>query len=502
MRTCALSLCLGAFAALASPGPTGLRPPPKGHWARDFTGKVSASTLGKLDAIAESVDASGDGQLGICVTDSTNGQVPRTFATTVFNAWGVGHAGRDDGILLFVALSDRKAEIVLGSNTSVTSSQTDLVMANEVVANFKRGQVDEGLLAAAQALAGLMSDASARSAPAPTRGVDEVLMAYVRHERAFPEHSPRTWVVDLSNVLTASKRAALDGVANEVYADSKGRVFFLVVDIKGDAPSLETLAKQLQAQVQPVSKLPLGIVAWDQASSGLLLLTPPGVVDSKYAFDIVQARQADLADRIFASPSEGLAQAGRAVSELLTRGVPPRPTTEVLRQGLEEHQAPVLGALGLGFFGGFLGLRRWSRRRPRTCEHCHAPRERLDEQADDAHLASGQVSEERLGSVDYDVWWCGRCSDALVIDYSAWFSSYSRCPQCSNRTRSRSSTTLQWATEHCGGLVQVDERCASCSYTNRYTRTTARLTRSHSSSSSSSSFGGGRSSGGGSSGSW
>ena len=37
----------------------------------------------------------------------------------------------------------------------------------------------------------------------------------------------------------------------------------------------------------------------------------------------------------------------------------------------------------------------------------------LDEQADDAHLDTGQRFEEQLESVDYDVWVCPTCQYAL-----------------------------------------------------------------------------------------
>jgi uncharacterized protein len=183
---------------------------------------------------------------------------------------------------------------------------------------------------------------------------------------------------------------------------------------------------------------------------------------------------------------------------------------EVLDEGFQRHETGILGTLGVMLLGGFVSVRRYLRRRPRACEHCHQPRELLSEDADDEHLESGQRKEESIGSVDYDVWWCGRCQDALVLDYSAWFTGYSRCPSCSNRTKSSDSTTVRRATEYSEGLVRVDERCVQCSYTNSYTRVTARIERStsssssysSSSSSSSSSFGGGSSSGGGSSGSW
>ena len=48
----------------------------------------------------------------------------------------------------------------------------------------------------------------------------------------------------------------------------------------------------------------------------------------------------------------------------------------------------------------------WRRYHRRRCPRCGRTMRRLDEAADDARLVPGQVVEERLGSVDYDVWAC------------------------------------------------------------------------------------------------
>ena len=43
---------------------------------------------------------------------------------------------------------------------------------------------------------------------------------------------------------------------------------------------------------------------------------------------------------------------------------------------------------------------------------------------------TGQQAEERVGSVDYDVWKCGSCSHHFTLRYPKWITGYARCPQC------------------------------------------------------------------------
>jgi uncharacterized protein len=130
---------------------------------------------------------------------------------------------------------------------------------------------------------------------------------------------------------------------------------------------------------------------------------------------------------------------------------------------------------------------------------------RLDEADDDALLEGGQQAEERIGSVDYDVWKCGGCGHHFSLRYPKWVSRYAQCPQCHNRTQSSTETVIDPASTISSGSARVVETCAFCAFSREYTKVLPRIEASSSSSSSSSSggssssFGGGGSGGGGAS---
>lgn len=168
-----------------------------------------------------------------------------------------------------------------------------------------------------------------------------------------------------------------------------------------------------------------------------------------------------------------------------------------------------LGVLG----AGLAGLSRFKRYRKRTCSSCNMTEMvRLDESADDAFLQEGQLLEESLQSVDYDVWQCPNCQHHEVIPYVAWFSRYKQCPQCSHRAMEVDSSVVQQPTYTSTGLRRTTYDCRHCTYRDvrestiprkvRSTTSSSSGFRSSSGSSSRSSFGGGRSSGGGRSGKW
>lgn len=147
-------------------------------------------------------------------------------------------------------------------------------------------------------------------------------------------------------------------------------------------------------------------------------------------------------------------------------------------------------------------VRRFKRNRPRTCPNDGSRMRRYLEETEDDSLSPGQLVEEQLESVDYDVWYCERCDHVTIEGYRAWFSRYGACRECSFRTVEGDSRVVKSATYSSSGLRKTDFDCHHCNAQYTVTKTIPRKTKSKSSSSSGRSRGGGRSSGGGASGRW
>ncbi len=131
---------------------------------------------------------------------------------------------------------------------------------------------------------------------------------------------------------------------------------------------------------------------------------------------------------------------------------------------------------------------------------------------EDPFLNKGQLVEERIRSIDYDVWVTEKGDDILVLKYKKLFSKYTHCPQCSYKTYyTAHSRTVRAATKTSTGLREQTYQCKNCDYIKVRSITIPKVTSSSSSGSSysggssfggSSSFGGGSSGGGGAGVSW
>ncbi len=75
-------------------------------------------------------------------------------------------------------------------------------------------------------------------------------------------------------------------------------------------------------------------------------------------------------------------------------------------------------------------LYRHSRELPEICDSCGAGMRKLPEDADNAYLSASQDLEEKLGTVDYDVWLCPECGTVERFPYVEHQLKYRKCPDC------------------------------------------------------------------------
>lgn len=154
------------------------------------------------------------------------------------------------------------------------------------------------------------------------------------------------------------------------------------------------------------------------------------------------------------------------------------------------------------------------RRGKHLCATCGKPMKLIDEQRDNDFLTREQDIEERVGSVDYDVWHCPADGTTEIIPYVQRDSAFTECPVCHARTFHVVSDriTQQPTTSHMGTRV-VTRRCVSCGFEDSDYHTLPKVVppvvvvgggggRSGGSGFGGGSFGGGFTAGGGASGGW
>lgn len=89
-------------------------------------------------------------------------------------------------------------------------------------------------------------------------------------------------------------------------------------------------------------------------------------------------------------------------------------------------------SLGLGLITYLLVNRKYNRSRnaPLTCPTCRSKMQKLNEEEDNALLSPQQDFEEKLNTVDYDVWVCPDCGTVERYPFRIDQKQYEECPNC------------------------------------------------------------------------
>ncbi len=145
-------------------------PRPAG-WSVDRTGRIPPATLKEIDRLGDEVKAKTGAELAVVVVGSLQGAASRDFAVRLFNTWGIGDPARNNGVLIFAALDDHKAEVVLGSgiDNAETRRTSDEIMQSEMVPRFRAGDPAAAVLIGAKEHARRVLGIETTAAPAPSR---------------------------------------------------------------------------------------------------------------------------------------------------------------------------------------------------------------------------------------------------------------------------------------------------------------------------------------------
>ncbi|HEU4522875.1 MAG TPA: TPM domain-containing protein [Thermoanaerobaculia bacterium] len=89
---------------------------------------------------------------------SSNGSIEE-FARALFNTWGIGNRPKNDGILLFVSVNDRKARIELGAGYPASrDADANRIMQNTIVPEFRKGNLAKGIEKGVKAIVAEFTD--------------------------------------------------------------------------------------------------------------------------------------------------------------------------------------------------------------------------------------------------------------------------------------------------------------------------------------------------------
>lgn len=124
----------------------------------------------------------------------------------------------------------------------------------------------------------------------------------------------------------------------------------------------------------------------------------------------------------------------------------------------------------------------WAKKKVRrevpACPNCGEKMRLIDEVHDNDYLTPAQDREERIGSVDYDVWHCDNCGNNEIQPYINHSLPFGICPACGARTEEEvSNGVVRQPTTETEGVGAKEFVCRNCGNRRRQLYKSARVAR-------------------------
>jgi uncharacterized protein len=128
-----------------------------GTWVSDVANIVSAETESQLNRRISQLAAKNSSEIAVVtVSDTIPSATVKAYATELFNTWGIGKRGIDNGVLFLISVNERRIEIETGRGVSpyISDRQVKQIIEDQITPEFKRQNYDRGIINGVEEMAG------------------------------------------------------------------------------------------------------------------------------------------------------------------------------------------------------------------------------------------------------------------------------------------------------------------------------------------------------------
>ncbi len=132
---------------------------PQGY-VSDFAGVLDADSKAALEQYCAMVEKSTGVQMALVTVKSLEGEPIEDVANDIFHSFGVGKKGKDDGVMLLLAIDDHRSRLEVGGGLGgVLPDAMDGLVLESMRPALRQGQYGPALIAAADTIGATIAKA-------------------------------------------------------------------------------------------------------------------------------------------------------------------------------------------------------------------------------------------------------------------------------------------------------------------------------------------------------
>ncbi|MBM3205764.1 TPM domain-containing protein [Candidatus Shapirobacteria bacterium] len=182
--------------ALEFPQPTGY----VNDWAQLLSGQVKESLEQRLSQFEQESTV----EIAVVTITSLGENSIEDYAVRLFEDWQIGKKGKDNGVLLLIALEERELRIEVGYGLEpvLTDSKAGRIIRETITPEFKKGNFEKGILDGVEEIIGnLKGETEANKDSLPQFRFDSgpfwilfvILILFLSYSSSFLARSKRFW---------------------------------------------------------------------------------------------------------------------------------------------------------------------------------------------------------------------------------------------------------------------------------------------------------------------
>lgn len=158
-------------------------PSPRGY-INDFANLITPEDFQKLNALAIALEQETTAEIVVVTLKSTEPYDIQDYSVRLWDEWKIGKAGKDNGILLLVAIEDKKVWITTGYRLegAIPDAEASKIYRNIIVPYFKKEEFSKGVVAGSIALV----DLAAKEYNVNIKDLPDLTKAYVQPVQKTP----------------------------------------------------------------------------------------------------------------------------------------------------------------------------------------------------------------------------------------------------------------------------------------------------------------------------
>ncbi len=130
---------------------------PRGY-VNDFAGVMGAQASA-VEALLTELEQATGAEVAVVTLRSLDGGEPADFAVRLFERWGIGQVGQDNGLLILTAIEDRELRIEVGYGLEpiIPDGMAGRIRDEQLLPFFREERYGEGLAAGAATVAAIVA---------------------------------------------------------------------------------------------------------------------------------------------------------------------------------------------------------------------------------------------------------------------------------------------------------------------------------------------------------